>query len=113
MRHACDAIGSHWEGTMEIPTLETGRLLPRPFTPADAPDVGLLAGAFAVADTTLNIPPPYPEGAAEAWIAGHRSFFASGAGANWAIIHRHDGALLGAISCAVTAAHSRAELGYW
>lgn len=67
---------------MEIPTHETARLLLRPFTPADARAVEALACAFAVADTTLNIPHPYPEGTAEAWIASYRSSFTSGAGAN-------------------------------
>jgi [ribosomal protein S5]-alanine N-acetyltransferase len=40
------------------PTLETTRLVLRPFALDDAGDVQRLAGAPEVADTTLNIPPP-------------------------------------------------------
>jgi hypothetical protein len=40
----------------ERPTLDTTRLVLRPFTVADAPDVQRLAGAREVASTTLRIP---------------------------------------------------------
>ena len=40
----------------EIPTLQTERLVLRPFTLDDAADVKRLAGDFSVADTTQNIP---------------------------------------------------------
>lgn len=46
---------------MPIPTLETERLVLRPFTLADAPEVQRLAGERAIADTTLNIPHPYED----------------------------------------------------
>ena len=49
----------------ERPTLETTRLVLRPFTLADASDVQRLAGARAIASTTLNIPHPYEDGMAE------------------------------------------------
>ncbi|MFL5579567.1 MAG: hypothetical protein ACJ8AO_04265, partial [Gemmatimonadaceae bacterium] len=45
----------------------TARLVLRPFTPADGPDVERLAGAREVADTTLHVPHPYPPGAGAAW----------------------------------------------
>lgn len=47
----------------------------RPFVRADASDVQHLAGAAAVADTTLTIPHPYESGLAEAWIATHQPAF--------------------------------------
>lgn len=97
----------------EIPTLSTDRLVLRPFSPADAPDVQRLAGAREVADTTLGIPHPYPDGAAEGWIATHRESAASGTFYTFAIARKEDGALVGAIRLTVNQTHNKAELGYW
>jgi hypothetical protein len=55
------------------PVLQTNRLILRPFVLSDANDVQRLAGDFAVADTTLNIPHPYPEGAAEEFFSTHKA----------------------------------------
>lgn len=41
----------------------------RPLVAGDAPAVQALAGAYEVALNTLLVPHPYPDGAAEAWIA--------------------------------------------
>jgi [ribosomal protein S5]-alanine N-acetyltransferase len=95
------------------PVLETARLVLRPFALTDAADVRRLAGDFAVADTTLLIPYPYPEGAAEEWIATHEPKFASGEQVICAITLRADGALIGGIGLGVVRPHARAALGYW
>ena len=95
------------------PVLETARLVLRPFALTDAADVCRLAGEFAVADTTLLIPHPYPESAAEEWIATHAPKFASGEQVTCAITLRADGALIGGIGLGVVRAHARAALGYW
>lgn len=95
------------------PILTTERLLLRPFTQADAPDVQRLAGERDVASTTLNIPHPYPEGMAEAWINSHRENYNQGRLVTFAITRRADEALLGAISLSPNSDHERAELGYW
>lgn len=96
------------------PTLTTARLLLRPFTLADAPDVQRLAGDARVAGPTAAVPHPYPDGAAEAWIATHAAAFAAGLQVNCAITLRSTGTLLGAISLMdIHLADARAEVGYW
>ena len=95
------------------PILRTHRLILRPFTLADAPDVQLLAGAREVAATTALIPHPYSDGMAEAWIASHPNGLAEGTNVVYAITDGQTGALIGAIGLSVVAEHSRAELGYW
>lgn len=95
------------------PTLITPRLRLRPFALADGLDVQRLAGARAVSATTLTIPYPYPDGAADAWIGTHAPAWASGRGANYAVTDAASGALVGAVSLALTPAHAGAELGYW
>lgn len=92
--------------------LETERLILRPFTLADAPDVQRLAGDRAVASTTLNIPHPYEDGMAEAWIRTHPEQFARDETVTFAITRR-DGTLIGAIGLTINARFRRAELGYW
>ena len=98
---------------MDIPRLETERLVLRPFLTSDAPEVMRMAGDADIAATTLNIPHPYEPGMAETWIASHQEGFESGKVVNFAITRREDGALVGAIGLVLTAAHRRAELGYW
>jgi [ribosomal protein S5]-alanine N-acetyltransferase len=98
---------------MQQPTIETARLILRPFTLADAPAVQRLAGAREVADTTLNIPHPYPDGAAEQWIATHAENFNVGDSATFAIALRTTSELCGAIGLDISRRHRRAELAYW
>lgn len=96
-----------------IPVLEMSRLRLRPLRPADAAAVRRLAGAPEVADTTLNIPHPYPDGLAERWIAGRAEVARGGAGLTWAIADRASDELYGAIGLAIAPQHQHAELGYW
>jgi RimJ/RimL family protein N-acetyltransferase len=95
------------------PVLRTERLVLRPFELRDAPDVQRLAGAHEVADTTLNIPHPYPDGGAELWIATHPAAWAARAGVTYAIVDAVSDSLHGAIGLVLAAPHQRAELGYW
>lgn len=95
------------------PELETARLRLRAFVPADAPAVQRLAGDRRVADTTLSIPHPYPDGAAEAWIATHAPAWVAGTQLTYAVTARADGTLLGAVGLALEPEHASAELGYW
>lgn len=95
------------------PTLSGARLDLRPFSPADAPEVQALAGAREVADTTLTIPHPYGDGAAEEWIGTHAAAWAAGTLATFAVVERSTRRLAGAVSLALKPAHARGELGYW
>src|SRR5262249_14456697 len=97
----------------ERPTLETTRLILRPFTSADAPDVQRLAGDREIASTTLNVPHPYEDGMAEQWIGTHQAKYESGELVNFAIVRRADNTLMGAIGLRINQQHTHAELGYW
>lgn len=97
----------------EIPILETPRLRLRPFALADAGDVQRLAGTVAVFETTTQIPYPYEDAMAAAWIATHQAAFAELHDATFAIVSRADDSLLGAISLMNIVTDHQAELGYW
>ncbi len=97
----------------EYPELATERLSLRGFHAADAHDIQKLAGSYAVAEMTLNIPHPYSDGMAESWMAGHQLDFESGAGVVFAMIDSQSRNLIGAVGLRVTKRFSRAELGYW
>jgi RimJ/RimL family protein N-acetyltransferase len=97
---------------MTQPTIRTDRLVLRPFAPADAPAVRRLAGAAEVSDNTLTIPHPYPDGAAETWIATHGPAFDRGQGVVFAVTDPA-GALLGATGLMLDLPNRSAELGYW
>ena len=90
-------------------TLRTPRLTLRPFTLDDAPAVQRLAGAYEVAYNTLLIPHPYPDGAAEQWIAMHQADFDENRVHHFAI---DDGDFVGAIAL-VMKGGGIAEIGYW
>ncbi|MFB2772564.1 GNAT family N-acetyltransferase [Pelatocladus sp. BLCC-F211] len=70
---------------LEQPTLQTQRLILRPFCLADADDVQNFAGAWEVAVMTLNIPHPYEDGMAQEWIQTHPAAFSEGKDVNFAI----------------------------
>ena len=95
------------------PTLKTERLTLRPFIADDAFDVERLAGMHEIADTTLNIPHPYPHGGAAEWIRLHGPAWIDGTSATFAIAGNKTDALVGAISLMIKREHRRAELGYW
>lgn len=79
----------------------------------DAAIVQQLAGEYAIADTTLNIPHPYEEGMAEQWISDHSDQFEAGTSAVFAIVRRDSHHLTGAIGLTIERDFNKAELGYW
>ena len=97
----------------ERPTLRTARLVLRPFALSDADEVQRLAGDERIAATTLNVPHPYEDGMAEAWISTHQPQFDAGKLRNFAITLADSGELVGAIGLAIDPDTQIGELGYW
>jgi ribosomal-protein-alanine N-acetyltransferase len=95
------------------PNLVTERLLLRPFQPLDAARVRELASDRAIADTTATIPHPYPEGAAEAWIASHVAGWQAGSEITFAVTVREGAELVGAVGVSISQPNQSGELGYW
>ena len=56
---------------VNLPILETERLLLRPYSLTDAPSVQQMCGDPEIAATTLAIPHPHPDGAAGRWMPTH------------------------------------------
>jgi RimJ/RimL family protein N-acetyltransferase len=111
-RHCETLCKSPQISSVQTPVLQTERLILRPFELDDASKVQQLAGNRAIADTTLNVPHPYEDGMAEAWISTH------GAKSNcgeliFAITMTGNGELVGATCLRVDNPFARAELGYW
>ena len=98
---------------VERPVLRTERLLLRPFVLGDAPVVQHLAGDWEVASKMLNLPHPYPNGLAEAWIGSQQQRFEAGSDVHFSIVRREDDQLIGSIGLRLVQAHGRAELGFW
>ena len=97
----------------ELPTLQTARLILRPFEMADVPRVVQLAGERDIASTTILIPHPYAPRDAERWLAGHQAAFDTGHSLDLAICTRDPADLVGAIGLVFKPEDDRAELGYW
>lgn len=93
--------------------METSRLLLRHFKGSDAKDVQELAGSEEMARTTLSIPHPYPDGAAEAWIERTRLSAEKGDIYAFAMVRKDDEKLIGCASLRVSRSHNHAELAYW
>ena len=98
---------------MDLPTTGTDRLILRPFTLADAPDVHRLVGDWDIASTTLLIPHPYEYWMAEEWIGARQSQFDLGQQVNFAITLRSSESLVGGISMAINQTDEHGELGYY
>lgn len=95
------------------PEIKTNRLILRPFTLKDAGRIQELAGAREIAATTLNIPHPYENGMAEAWIGGHADAYVAKQAVHFAITRKLQRDLIGGIGMRLVLSHQRAEMGYW
>lgn len=94
-------------------TLRTERLLLRPPVAADAPAMARLAGDERVARWTAAIPHPYPDGAAEEFVAEAGRRRAAGEALVFAICLKDaPDALIGMVELRQTDSGA-VELGYW
>jgi RimJ/RimL family protein N-acetyltransferase len=96
-------------------TLETDRLVLRPFAAADAAAVQACAGRWEIASMTTRIAHPYPEGAAAEWIAGHAALREASGEYVFCLSPKADedaGQAIGAASLRSLEA-GNLELGYW
>ncbi|MDX2227483.1 MAG: GNAT family N-acetyltransferase [Verrucomicrobiae bacterium] len=97
-----------------IPTLQTPRLTLRLLTREDAVRVRELASDPDVAHTTLNVPHPYPEGAAEQWIENHLTVYdAESCHATWGLCLADTGLLIGVMGIGGDGHNRKGEVGYW
>ena len=96
-----------------LPTLRTERLLLDAFTPDDISAVEAFASDEGLSRYTLNIPYPYPPGAAAKWIKSHAGEFRRGEAVALAV-RLPDRTLVGCMGLRVyDREHDRGELGYW
>lgn len=97
---------------MAQPILTTDRLILRSFNSNDAETVRKLAGNHNVAKQTLNIPHPYEQGVAEAWIETHHMNWEQKGLINCAVVSKNSNELLGTVNF-VRNDEKSVELGYW
>ena len=94
-------------------TLETERLLLRPFRLEDADAVAAFCNSEPVYRHTLSLPHPYTADCARSWIGSHAENFRSERGYEYAVTDKADGRLYGCVGLSHHAAHHNGELGYW
>jgi [ribosomal protein S5]-alanine N-acetyltransferase len=91
------------------PTLQTARLVLRPYREADIPELLPLIGTKEVSATTLRIAHPYTEQDAREFLA-----LTNDPQKLWlAITLRSDGRQIGGIGLRIEAQFQHAEVGYW
>lgn len=102
---------------MEPVTLETERLVLRPFAAEDIDDIVAAINFREVWATTLLIPHPYAAADAQHWVTIASEGWESGRTASFAIVPQ-EGERAGRISggvglSSISAEHRKAELGFW
>lgn len=92
----------------------TQRLILRPFELEDASRLEILLDDERISQMTANIPYPYPQGAATAWILSHKLSQDVMNSFAFAITEKEGGQVLGAVTLVNSrSTHRQAEIGYW
>ncbi|MBP1907290.1 RimJ/RimL family protein N-acetyltransferase [Paenibacillus turicensis] len=94
-------------------TIETTRLLLRPFLASDAPIVSELCNNYNIYKSTLSLPYPYSESDAVAWIERHEGNFSKDVMYQFAITDKVTQELYGGIGISNNQGHKHGELAYW
>jgi [ribosomal protein S5]-alanine N-acetyltransferase len=96
------------------PTLETDRLILRPLSSVDAPTTQKKMSDWAIADTTISIPHPYPDGEAEQYIARQLNEWETGRSVTFGIERKSQKEICGILEIRdIERDHSQAELSFW
>jgi len=95
-----------------VVTVQTRRLLLRPFQPADAEVVRCLAASQEVAAGTF-LPHPMDRQAAQDWIMDRVKDQAAGTGVTLAITLAENTEVIGSIGMELIPAHEQGRLSYW
>ncbi len=95
------------------PSLETDRLILRPFGKTDEDAVFRICGEKEIAANTRTIPHPYPRAQAVKWIEAQPEMWENGKAAVFAICLKSTRELVGAVGLEINEQDQNAELGYW
>ena len=94
--------------------IETNRLTLTNFRDSDSSTIVRLAGDYAVAGQTSNVPHPYTEDIAVEWIRVLNGEIKNTSQLTLGIRRSEDDVLIGCISLInINEIHSKAEVGYW
>lgn len=93
--------------------LVTERLTLRLLELGDAEAIERLASEKEVADTTMNIPHPYPLGSAAGFIQSRHEAAMHGDGYSFAVTLTEGGTFLGIVGLNIDKRNNKADLGYW
>jgi [ribosomal protein S5]-alanine N-acetyltransferase len=97
-------------GDMTASSIETSRLLLRPFVDADKLSIPPLVGDYEVAKMLSVVPFPYTEEDSEYFL---KNVCPDPNGITFAIIKKQDNVLIGAVSLMNVHSEGRCEIGYW
>jgi len=96
---------------MKMPRLETERLILRPPEYSDGSQLVRLAGDYDVAGNLAELPHPFTEAEARAFVTRAHEKRALGEGFCFAILDKESGVLMGC--CSLSLSEGRYKLGYW
>ena len=94
------------------PTLETTRLILRPYAPSDAEALARVCNNMNVVRWTSSHPFPYEVSHATEYLARIEREFAEGKSVSFAAVLRESGELIGGVGLKCERAQERAEVGY-